>query len=429
MSSTNTAFQAFLAAWETLKTARGGEHDFGPHGAPNLSFAVLDQLFERWGQAIGVLQAKGVWESSPEAAIADAPLGAAIAELASQVSSAVPNGVSWLIASQFIQKLHDVQTQLSNLTLRRISLNREVAKELSNRGLSEIEQVVTASAAAKNVLKLSASAKLEAATIAAAAATASETLTSLEVASNRVIDLETTSKTNETSIQETKVRVEGSADSLQTLITTAEAGISGLKQKIASANQQVEETKAFSVSTYESVEKALKAVRAQGLAGAFSSRSKKLSVQRLIWTGVFVAAIAVLAVLSFQFALALNVFTYEVLLVSLVRKLALAAPTVWLGWYAAKQTGRIARVQEDYEYKAASALAYQAYRDEAKVVGDPELQKQLLSTAISTFGDNPVRLYSDSHTDTVSPLEDAFKKMAPDKIAEVFASLAKLKSV
>ena len=427
MSSTNTAFQAFLTGWETLKKAREGEHDFGPHGAPNLSFTVLDQLFERWGQAIGTLEAKGAWESSPEAAIADAPLAAAIADLAGQVGNAVPNGIGWLIATQFIQKLHDVQTQLSNLTLRRISLSREVAKELSSRGLGEIEQVVHASAAAKNVLKLSASATLEAATIAAAATTASETLSSLEVASNKTIELEAAAKINETSIQETKVRVEGSADSLATLIASTEAGISGLKQNIASATQQVEETRAFSASTYQDVEKALKAVRAQGLAGAFSSRSRKLSVQRWTWTIVFIAAIGVLAVLSFQFALALEDLTYENLLVSLVRKLALAAPTVWLGWYAAKQTGRIARVQEDYEYKAASALAYQAYRDEAKVVGDPELQKQLLSTAISTFGDNPVRLYSDSHTDTVSPMEEALRKMSPDKLAEVLASLVKLK--
>jgi len=429
MSATNTAFQAFLTGWETLKKAREGEHDFGPHGAPNLSFAVLDQLFDRWGQAIGTLEAKGAWESSPEAAIADAPLAAAIAELAGHVGNAVSNGIGWLIATQFIQKLHDVQTQLSNLTLRRISLNREVAKELSSRGLGEIEQVVHASEAAKNILKLSASATLEAATIAAAATTVSETLSSLEVVSSRTVELEAAAKTNETSIQETKVRIEGSADSLATLITNTEAGISGLKQNIAAATQQAEDTRAFALSTYQDVERALTALRAQGLAGAFSSRSKKLSWQRWIWTAVFVSAIGVLAWLSFQFALGLEVLSYEVLAVSLVRKLALAAPAVWLGWYAAKQTGRIARVQEDYEYKAASAIAYQAYRDEAKVAGDTELQKQLLSTAIATFGDNPVRLYADGSSDTVSPLEDALKKLPPDKIPDFVAALAKLRGV
>lgn len=80
-------------------------------------------------------------------------------------------------------------------------------------------------------------------------------------------------------------------------------------------------------------------------------------------------------------------------------------------------------MQEDYEYKAASALAFQSYKDEAKLGGDPELEKKLLEHAIKTFGENPVRLYENHLTEPVSPLQAAIKELPPEKIAAILAAV------
>jgi hypothetical protein len=142
-----------------------------------------------------------------------------------------------------------------------------------------------------------------------------------------------------------------------------------------------------------------------------------------LWTIVFVGAISVLATLSALFVTELVDLTYQTLIIALIRRLALAVPTVWLGWYAARQIGRVARVQEDYEYKAASALAYQAYKGEAALGSDPSLIGLLLKHAIDTFGENPVRLYADGATDPVTPIESMFKNVPAEKIAAVAAAI------
>src|SRR5690606_29078244 len=113
--------------------------------------------------------------------------------------------------------------------------------------------------------------------------------------------------------------------------------------------------------------------------------------------------------------------TYENLTVYLLQKIGLAAPLIWLGWYSARQVGRISRVQEDYEYKAASALAFQSYKEEVKLGGDPEMEKKLLEIAIRTFGENPVRLYENHASEPVTPLQAAIKELPPEKIAAILA--------
>jgi hypothetical protein len=123
------------------------------------------------------------------------------------------------------------------------------------------------------------------------------------------------------------------------------------------------------------------------------------------------------------FTIELSAMTYEAAAVLFLRKIGLVAPVVWLGWYSARQVGRISRVQEDYEYKAASALAFQAYKEEARLGGDPEMEKKLLDHAIRTFGDNPVRLYENHTSEPVTPLQAAIKELPPEKIAAILAAV------
>ena len=91
---------------------------------------------------------------------------------------------------------------------------------------------------------------------------------------------------------------------------------------------QIAETRAAAVSAddiskqaIESVKKALRDVRAQGLAGAFQSRSDKLLVERRLWILAFIGSAAVLGLLAIIFVAELTTVTYESLTIHLLRKI------------------------------------------------------------------------------------------------------------
>src|SRR5690606_1728041 len=114
------------------------------------------------------------------------------------------------------------------------------------------------------------------------------------------------------------------------------------------------------------------------------------------------------------FAVDISSLQYEELVVSLLRRIALAAPMVWLGWYAARQVGRLNVLQEDYEYKAATALAFESYRKEIEASGDETLKLELLRTTIRNFGDIPVRLLELNDGDSATPTEELLRKLEAD---------------
>lgn len=187
-----------------------------------------------------------------------------------------------------------------------------------------------------------------------------------------------------------------------------------LTKKIDQLLVEVEAANASAKAAHASLDQALVDVRRQGLAGAFSDRGGKVKGERETWGYVFAGSIVILAALAIAFATDLPNFTYQALTVALLRRAAIAAPLIWVGWYSAKQIGRLSRIQEDYEYKAATALAFQSYRDETEDADSDELKVELLKRAISTFGDNPVRLYDEAKGDPASPMSALIKSLKED---------------
>jgi hypothetical protein len=64
---------------------------------------------------------------------------------------------------------------------------------------------------------------------------------------------------------------------------------------------------------------------------------------------------------------------------------------VWFAWLATKQIGQRFRISEDYAFKAAVSRAYEGYRREAVRI-DPELEAQLLRSALQRLDEQPLRL-------------------------------------
>ncbi len=127
-----------------------------------------------------------------------------------------------------------------------------------------------------------------------------------------------------------------------------------------------------------------------GLAGAFKTRKKELSVPAIVWAVTFVISMLSLAGYAY-FHLADVGSDLNILLL----RLPVSGPIVWLGWFAVKQYGYTRKMQEDYAFKVASAMSFQGYKNE--VTAEPELLKQLRQSAIENFSQNPLRIYSDTN--------------------------------
>jgi predicted ArsR family transcriptional regulator len=87
------------------------------------------------------------------------------------------------------------------------------------------------------------------------------------------------------------------------------------------------------------------------------------------------------------------------------------------------------RVQQDYEFKTATALAFEAHKKEIVEAddADKELTKQFLKVVTANFGDNPVRLLPNSNNEHGHPIEELIAKVSDDKtferLVKVFESL------
>lgn len=422
MSKSLEALTALVTQWKQLKTIFPNDGDFVQYGHPGLGYAAIDRILDNWDRTITSLDEKNAWITVPELAVADVGLSIYLQDIYAQVSAASSNGVQWLLTSgHFMQKMADAQSFITGLAVRRFSIARELAKFLADKGEVEIERLIAAEAAATEVVEASK-------TIAASAEKATQSL-------GEISGYETQASTAKASAEQYSADAGSAANAAER--SKADAAIdqaevlrlkndaiqreADLARRVSELNESINATNAEANKARENVAKALRDVKSQGLASSFEKRSRKLNVERWLWTSVFVVAVVALAIISIVLVAELPDFTYQTLVVAALRRVATAAPFVWLGWYAAKQISRVSKIQEDYEYKAASALAYQAYKDEA-LSGDPELHKKLLDHAIETFGENPVRLQQDVHLEPHTPLEDLLKHAKPEKLADLLAS-------
>lgn len=145
-----------------------------------------------------------------------------------------------------------------------------------------------------------------------------------------------------------------------------------------------------------------------GMAASF--RLMKLDFERSLklWLLAFVGAILVLAEIGILY-IAPAVSSKD--WIDILIKLPLTIPLIWLGWFFAKQYGYTVRLREDYAFKYATAMSFEAHKREAKEI-DEELLKKLLELSIQNFADNPLRIFggenhaSPSHEFLESLLKD-----------------------
>lgn len=142
-----------------------------------------------------------------------------------------------------------------------------------------------------------------------------------------------------------------------------------------------------------------------GMAASFTNRRRWLIAPMAAWISVFGFSIWGIFYMGREYiAPILTTSDWT----QLPARIALTAPFIWLGWFAAKQYGYTSRLREDYAYKEASAKSFEGYKREAGQA-DPAMLKNLLETAIRNLGDNPIRIYN-GHENHASPLHEILEK-------------------
>lgn len=184
--------------------------------------------------------------------------------------------------------------------------------------------------------------------------------------------------------------------------------VSEIKTTLATADANL-------IEANKKVEKATADLNKQGLSEAFSAAAANFDNQRRLFGVLFLFALGGLFCIGLQSKSAFDSIGVDYKFLS---GFTLAAPLVWLGWFSARQIGQLARVQQDYEYKKATALAFEAHKKEVVDAADTELSKKLLETVIKNFGDNPVRLLPNSVSDHGHPMEELLSKLSDGKVVD-----------
>nr|WP_315475967.1 hypothetical protein [uncultured Undibacterium sp.] len=169
---------------------------------------------------------------------------------------------------------------------------------------------------------------------------------------------------------------------------------------------------------------ALQDINRLALAGSFQIQANALKKERIIWMSLFATAILWLVWVGWNFnspfsisgSLKIGENQLSVNWFNLLKELPLLAPGIWLGWIALRQAGTTSKLQRDYEFKAVTATAFEAYRKEIEKSGDAEMSKQLLNIAIKNFDDNPIRLLDSKNDEHVMPIEALLASIKDEKI-------------
>lgn len=424
MSASKEAVASLINAWNALKKLRSSEDDFATFGHAGLNFSIIGDLFKTWRQAIDALEEKGAWDTNAETLVVDQPLAQTLNEAAALINQGRRNGTAWVFQQGLLLKIMTAQNTLSALVTRRTSINRNIAKLLKEKGESEFDRVLSAASAAKAVSETKEKVESDAAKIRELAFSVTESSNTVSAKQKEVDELANSARAAAAAAQEANAQSTAAQKTIEELKKRAAERESELETRVNALNEKIDTMTREAEEGRRSVELALRKARDQGLAGSFQERSNRIRMERYVWIGAFVVAVALLAITAFTFATSMAQHTYEEFLVHLLKKAAVAAPSVWLGWYSAKQIGRTSRLQEDYEYKAASALAFQSYKDEATLGADPEMAKLLLRHAIETFGENPVRLYEQLSNEANSPLDELLKKVPRQRVLEMLLEAA-----
>ena len=195
--------------------------------------------------------------------------------------------------------------------------------------------------------------------------------------------------------------------SLLTDSTTDRKAIVDKYSEINGMLGQLNKSEKEAAAILERCDAAYRATTSEGLASAFSERSKELSSSMWVWVFGLIASLILGAVIgssqlhnladSIKNTSAQNATHEGGMWIDLLLSIISVGAPVWFAWVSTKQIGQRFRLAEDYGYKASISKAYEGYRREAALL-DPAFQARLFSSALTRLDEIPLRLVeTDTH--------------------------------
>lgn len=448
--------KAVIDCWNLLCAARPTELDFSSYGFGNANANHFTIIFSNWHDTLEKTIAKTRPSFEVDDRIVESGLARLLQTILPLVNQAHEQGFGWLLTStEFLRLVATTAALISATVEKRITVRKELLRSIESKLNDDVLNVQKAAPAAASILDSFEEFSKDGEAVSAAKQAAEQSLVELakqkaaaeqckdEIAklletstatSNNIGALlasldtkvaeattaltnslaETTTKANETTAGATK--------KFDALLAESKLSAEGLLGEVKSTLQKVQEQKTESDAAIqkgailirqasEKLSKTLQDINRQALAGAFSDKALSIQTERNLWLFIFATSILALILVAFSNSDP-GPFDWR----NLLKALPFAGPIIWLGWFSARQAGMLSKIQQDYEYKAATAIAFDGYKKEVLGVNDEALAKQLLETAIRNFGDNPIRLYDGKLDNHSSPSEAIFAHMQDDKM-------------
>lgn len=215
------------------------------------------------------------------------------------------------------------------------------------------------------------------------------------------------------------------AESSSSVVLTNRETAQELLKELESGKMQQEELLDKINALQEQAALVLEGNSKVALAKSFKTRRQSLEKNLAFWRdGFLVSIVSLIAVILLTSVGVLNLppilkTDRNIDAWSVVARVLITGPIVWLTWFVARQYSHTLRLIEDYAFKEASALAFVGYKREMSE--DEEMIKLLRETAIKNFGSPPTRMLSVKEPS--SPLhemiDNALRKGNLDKVIEL----------
>lgn len=206
----------------------------------------------------------------------------------------------------------------------------------------------------------------------------------------------------------------------------------GLKQELDSRLEQLTsfETTQNTKHTalFEKIEALLPGATSAGLASAYKEMKDSFDTPIDNWNKLFLGLIGIMFFVTFLSFIHISGgftdFTFsfatsngiEKTLESLLFKIPLYVPLVWLAIFSSKRRSEVQRLQQEYAHKETLAKSYDSYKTQIEQLekGDQEMLLKLIEKSINTIAHNASETLDGKHGDG-TPLQEFMKSAGEAK--------------
>lgn len=438
MKNAYAEFQGLHRAWKTLRESRPSETDFTPFGLKGGQAEDFDALFDEWETVLSNAASKTKPTGADDKALETITVSI-ISQLNGMVAAAPSNGFPWLIQSGFPTKISELNVALTPILDRRFRVRKAVIAGAQEDLNNDITRVESAAPLAEKLVEQQATISKQAGDVATALEAAQSAESQASSAVSQIAQHLSTVQQTAQDVASSKATYDQTINDASAMLGEAKAKLATITTDRENADKQIARGGELVAEANAKISKAISDLNRQGLAGSFDKSAKRLGMERIGWLIAFVAAIFYLVLIAkgtflqdkdasgsfVELLKQISVNTTQEPAIPFWERvlhfIPLAAPGVWLGWFAARNASLTARIQQDYTYKVATAQSFEAYKKEVEAVGDKALFNQLLETTIRNFGDNPIRIYDGKGIEG-HPLE-SLKSFLEDKHFERLVKL------